>query len=174
MKGVVRSLTIVFFMFAFMGAPLASAQMSFFEFLHNQQIGKAAPDFTLKNLKGEDTNMTKMRDGKNAIIFFWATWCPHCRVALKGLNRDHLEIEQKGIRIILVDVGEESEEVITHARNNQLAMDVLLDSDNSVSEKYGVVGVPTFIFVSQDGKIRGVEHSLPRDYEKLFAAPKKK
>ena len=62
---------------------LARGQFLFFQ---NPNVGKAAPDFTLATLDGDEVNMTQYREGKRAIIFFWATWCPHCRVALKELN----------------------------------------------------------------------------------------
>ena len=55
-------------------------------FMTQTLIGKPAPDFTLDTLSAKQVNMTSYRSGKKAIIFFWATWCPHCRVQLKELN----------------------------------------------------------------------------------------
>ncbi len=156
------------------GSSMASAQMSFFDFLRDQGAGKPAVDFTVKNLKGEDVNMTKYRDGKKAIIFFWATWCPHCRVALRDLNREKASIEAKGIKLVIVDVGEETAEVIAHIKNNKIDLDILLDADNAASDKYGLVGVPTFIFVNQDGLVQEIGHSLPKNYDEILSRSKKK
>ena len=50
----------------------------------------------------------------------------------------------------------------------KLDLDIFLDKDSSLSELYGLIGVPTFYFVDQDGMIRFVDHSMPRNYEDLF------
>jgi len=148
------------------------AQPSFLQFLNNQQIGKAAPDFTLKTLKGESVNMTKYRGGKKAIVFFWATWCPHCRTALKNLNKDYTDIEKKGIKIIIVDLAETTQEVAYYAKKNKIALDIFLDTEGDLAEPYGIIGVPTFYFIDESGIVRAIEHALPANYENLFVKAK--
>ena len=153
--------------------PSHAGAQSFFDFFQNQNIGKAAPDFTLRNLKGEDVNMTKYRDGKKAIIFFWATWCPHCRVALKKSIQDKSEIEKKEIKLILVDLGEEEAEVQSHVKRNNIDLDIFLDKENSLAEPYGLIGVPTFYFINQEGFVQAIEHSLPQNYDELLLKSRK-
>ena len=165
------SLILLLILFA-AGSPYAMGQISFFDLLGSRNIGKAAPDFTLKTIAGKDVNMTRYRDGKKAIIFFWATWCPHCRVALRELNQDRLEIEKKNIKIILVDLGEEVPEVEAYAKKNKIDGDIFLDEDNSLATPYGLVGVPTFYFLSEDGIVRAIEHALPKNYEELLVKSK--
>ena len=46
------------------------------------------------------------RQDKKAILIFWATWCPHCYEDIGAINDSFASIENKGIKIILVDVGE--------------------------------------------------------------------
>ncbi len=144
------------------------AQASFFDFLQDKNINKPAVDFTLRDLKGNDVNMTKYRNGKKAIIFFWATWCPHCRTALKGLTQEKADIEAKNIKIIIVDVGEASDEVREHILKNKINLDVLVDTDSTLAEPYNIEGVPTFYYVDEGGIVRAIEHSLPKNYEQLF------
>src|ERR1700733_4466911 len=68
-------------------------------------IGKPAPDVVLPKSDGASASVIGSRQGKKAILIFWATWCPHCYEELGNIN-DHLaSVEQKGINIILVDVG---------------------------------------------------------------------
>ena len=171
MKIFVRFLLMVCFITITFSVPQAGAQ-SFFDFLTDRNIGKPAPDFTLKNLKGADVNMTKYRDGKKAIIFFWATWCPHCRAALKDLNQHRFDIAKKDIKLILVDLGEGAAEVTDHMKKHKLDMDVFLDTDNSLAEPYGIVGVPTFCFVNNKGIVQAVEHSLVKNYEEILSRSK--
>ncbi len=139
-----------------------------FFFMKNENIGKEVKDFTLGMLNGDQTSLTEFREGTKTIVFFWATWCPHCRTALNDLNKTRGQIEDLGIRIALVDVGESAEIVGQYFRQNNIQMDVFLDQKSDVAEAYGVVGVPSFYFVGEDGIVRDVQHSLPEDLESAF------
>ena len=134
----------------------------------NPGIGQKAKDFTLKTLRAKKINMTKFRAGKSAIIFFWATWCPHCRGQLVELNVKRKEIETKGIKIILVDLGESKEQVRSYIERNKINLEVFLDEDESLSEEYQIEGVPTLVFIDQDGVTKEVKHYLPENYEEIL------
>ena len=154
---------------ALLGVPLgATHAMGQLFFMENSNLGKAAPDFTLDTLKSRNVNMTRYRDGKSAIVFFWATWCPHCREALQGLNNNATRLAEKGIKVILVDIGESSVEVKEHVEKNRVNFDVFLDKDTSLGEPYGIIGVPTFFFLDDKGIVKAVEHSLPDNYEETL------
>ena len=168
MKNRVR--TILLFVFLMMIFSLTRSSYSFGQlfFFENPLIGKQAPDFTLKTLSGKSMNLNQWRKGDPAIIFFWATWCPHCRQQLGELNDQSQQIAQKGIKLILVDLGEEAKKVRSYMEKNQYPFEVFLDQDSSVSEKYGIIGVPTFFFVDKAGIIQAVEHAIPENYDKIF------
>jgi peroxiredoxin len=137
----------------------------------NILIGRPAPDFTLWTLSGAEVNMTQLRDGKPALIFFWATWCPHCRGQLQALAQKHHDIEQKGIKIILVDIAEDPREVGAYLKAHKAALDVFLDQDEGVAGQYHIIGVPTFFFVNKEGIIIAVKHELPDNYQEILLRP---
>ena len=170
MKNTIR-ITLILGLLIFTFRP--SSAMGQFFFLQNENVGKPVKDFTLKTVGGKMLSLSQFRKGQKAIIFFWATWCPHCRRELGGLNKNKETIARKGIQIVLVDVGEEAEDVRHYLQSNNIAMDVFLDKDSSVSESYGIVGVPTFYFVDQEGVVRDVQHTLPENYEEIVSAPLK-
>lgn len=145
----------------------SKAQGQFF-YMENEDIGKPAKDFTLKLVKGGEMSLKDYRDGKKAIIFFWATWCPHCRAQLGNLNRDQEEIEKSGIKIVLVDVGEKEAIVKKYLEQNKIDINVFLDEESKVSDLYGLIGLPTFYYVSEDGAVIDVKHSLPDDLNEVF------
>src|SRR3989338_11690436 len=60
-----------------------------------QLVGRPAPDFTLASVHGPYVNMTEFRGGEPALIFFWATWCPHCRTQLKELTQKRAPLQMK-------------------------------------------------------------------------------
>lgn len=156
---------LLIFPFLILGTPAARAQ---FFFTPNSLVGEAAPDFTMKNLEGEKLSLNQYRDGKSAVIFFWATWCPHCRRALQGLNQNAHEFEDKGIKLILVDLGETAEEVGAYLKKTNMNLNVFLDEDTSLAETYGIIGVPTFLLVNKDGIVKQIDHTLPENYEEIL------
>lgn len=147
---------------------ISSAQ---FYFMENDLVGETAPPFTLPSISGAQVSFEQLREGKKSIIFFWATWCPHCRTALKDLNAKQKEIADKGIKLAIIDLGESKEAVVKHLQKNKITLDVLLDQDSVLGETYGLIGVPTFFFVDAQGIIRAVKHSLPEDLNSMFPAP---
>ena len=163
-----RFLLIVFFInFAFipLAFPMGDAMM-----LQGQYHlkGKPAPDFTLNTSAGEKSSLSAVRQQKRAIIFFWATWCPHCRAELRSLNTRLNELQSQGIEIILVDLAESHSQVENYLKQNNIAVKSFLDEDNAVAEEYGIIGVPTLFFVGADGVVRAVENELPENIEKAF------
>lgn len=165
MKNIVRTtLVIGLLLVAFQPA----RAMGQFFFLENNDVGKPIKDFTLKTLNGPKMSLAEFRGNTPTIVFFWATWCPHCRQELKGLNKRQAELAQKGIKVALVDVGEEDPPVQEYALRNKITMTIFLDADSAVSEDYGIIRVPTFYLVDAQGIIRDVEHVLPDDYETIL------
>ena len=134
----------------------------------NSLIGQLAPDFTLEMISGQEVRMTQFRRGQPAMIFFWATWCPHCRKQLKELTHNRQAIEANGIKIILVDVGESAREVQEYINANNISFDIFLDDNAEVAKEYRLVGVPTFFFVNGEGIIVDVKNVLPDDYQEVL------
>lgn len=169
MKSFIRVSLIAFFMLLIFGPSLSWGQVSFMDFLKDQHIGKSAPDFTLPTLDGKSLNLTKYRDGKQAIIFFWATWCPHCRAELKKLNENIAQIEKQDIKLILVDIGEDKGEVSRYIQQYDIQATIVLDQESSLADPYGIIGVPTFFFINREGIIKAVTHVMPENYQEIFS-----
>ena len=140
--------------------------MGQFFFMENEAIGKPAPDFTLPTVGGTATSFARFR-GPTRPSFFWATWCPHCRRELGNLNQKKEELAQKGIKIALVDIGEDAAVVKQYLQKNKVEMMVFLDKDNAAAESYHLVGVPTFLFVDAQGIVRGLENTASRRIMKI-------
>jgi len=164
-KNFIKVVALVIFMTFLFNPSVARGQ---FFYMENEDIGKPVKDFTLKIAEGEEISLEKYRDGKKAIVFFWATWCPHCRVQLGELSKDQGAIEKKDIKIVLVDVGESEAIVGKYMKKNNINIDVFLDEKSEVSDLYGLIGVPTFFYVGADGIVIDVQHNLPDDLDEVF------
>lgn len=140
----------------------------------NPLVGKTAPDFTLATLANPKENFTKFRDGKNTILFFWATWCPHCRAQLSALQEKAAELKRKEIVVILVDLGEDPKAVRSFIDKKGVKLPVFLDQGGTVAEEYSVVGIPMFFLVDKKGVVRNADYVFPTDYESFFQGGEKK
>lgn len=142
--------------------------------------GKPAPDFTLKNLEGQQVSLANQK-GNVVVIDFWATWCPPCRASLPHLQEvsDNKEYSDEGLKVYAVNLREKPETIKTFMKNNKLSFPVLLD-DGTVADKYGVEGIPTTAIVGRDGKVTNVfvgygpgsAEKLEQAIEKALAEPK--
>jgi cytochrome c biogenesis protein CcmG/thiol:disulfide interchange protein DsbE len=136
--------------------------------LNQPNINQTAPDFTLNTTRAEQVNMTSYRAGKKGIIFFWATWCPHCREAIKDLNAGMNDLKAKGIAIILVDLGESKEQVESYLKKADVTLEVFLDTEESLASPYGIMGVPTLYFVNEEGAVKSMQHGIPKNLDEAF------
>ena len=159
---------ILLFLLVFLVLAPSHAMGQFFMSEH-PLLGQPAPDFTLKTSRQNEESLTQYRKNNSAIIFFWATWCSHCREQLAGLDGKFEELGKKNIKIVLVDVGENAKQVNAYVDAHKIDFDVFLDEQQVVSLEYSIVGVPTFFFINNEGVIQAVEHFLPDNYEEILS-----
>jgi peroxiredoxin len=131
-------------------------------------IGEAAPDVVLGKTDGTSGSVLGSRHGEKAILVFWATWCPHCYEDIGNINDQFASVEQKGIKIILVDVGETKEVVKNYFSQRQMKLVSFVDEDSYLQGAYHLIGVPTLIFIDEKGIVRNTTHEFPSDYENYF------
>jgi len=140
-----------------------------FMFSH-PMLGQPAPDFTLTTVRGNAVNLTAARAGQPAMVFFWATWCPHCRQELRKLYKQLSTIEQKGIRVIIVDIQESAQQVQGYLRRQKINADICLDLTGEVVDRYRVLGIPVYFLIDAQGIIRTVKNTFPNNYSGLLVA----
>ncbi len=131
-------------------------------------VGKKAPDFKLTYHKGGEASLEGLRKDGSAVIFFWATWCPHCREQINQMDAQRSVLEKMGAAVILVDIGESPAVVEKFLAAKKYDINVLLDKDSSVAEAYQVVGVPTIVLIGADGSIRDISNVFPENYAQLL------
>ena len=111
-----------------------------------------APDFRLASLDGAMLGPPDYL-GDVVLVEFWATWCGPCRKQAEYLEELHEEFDGKGVHFLAVDVGEEPETVRRFAESNPFPYPVLLDPEDTVSPRFGVMGLPTVMIVDRQGSI---------------------
>jgi thiol-disulfide isomerase/thioredoxin len=110
---------------------------------------KLAADFELTNLDGETVALADF-EGKSVMINFWATWCPPCLDELP-LIQDYADRYADEFIVLAVNAGEEQAKVAQFVAEYGYDLVFLLDPENIAGNAYRVMGLPTSIFIDEDG-----------------------
>ena len=118
--------------------------------------GAPAPDFTLKNLAGEDFSLSSQK-GKYVVLDFWGSWCSWC---IKGFPKmkAYYEKYKAKVEFIGIDCYDKEDKWRKSVKNNELSWLHVIDDESgdvtkNVSAKYGISGYPTKIILDKDLKI---------------------
>lgn len=125
-------------------------------------------NFTLLDLKNKQFSLSDFK-GKPIILFFWTTWCPYCRKELKQLNTMHAQFLRDGVELVAINVEEPVDKVQKFIGSYPFSFRVLLDTDAEVAQAYGILGVPTYIFINKEGRIVFNNNYFPqKEYKDLL------
>ena len=128
------------------------------------KVGNTAPEFNLKGLDGNSYTLASLREKGHVLLLFWATECVYCYAHLPDYKKAHQEFSDKGLTVAAVNIGGEYDpEVQEYVTDNNIEYLVLSDRMNNLymSEEYHVVGTPTLVLVSPEGKIVFRGHNVP-------------
>ncbi|MFZ2288726.1 MAG: TlpA disulfide reductase family protein [Halopseudomonas yangmingensis] len=118
------------------------------------QRSQQLPDFTLQDLQGAPVSL-RGDFSQPLVINLWASWCPPCRREMPVLAEAQQRYPQ--VDILLVNQGEQAEEVRRYLQREGLALDnLLLDQSNRLGEFAGSRMLPTTLFFSADGRLVNV------------------
>jgi cytochrome c biogenesis protein CcmG, thiol:disulfide interchange protein DsbE len=113
-----------------------------------------APDFTLKDLANRPVSL-KHLEGKAVFLNFWATWCVPCRQEMPTMEKLHRELQKEGLEVVAINFRESKAEVQKFVDELGLTFTVLLDTEGTVSEQYGVWSLPLSYFINRKGEFAG-------------------
>ena len=121
-------------------------------YVQTPNLPDQAPDWKLKDLKGEMVSLKDFR-GKTVVLNFWATWCGPCKMEIPTFSdfaKENPDIPVLGIAV------DGSPEFLRRA-SKKLKIDYpVLVADAKVQENYKVNNLPTTVIVGPEGKIKDV------------------
>lgn len=122
--------------------------------LHN---GDPAPAFSLGRLEGGGVSLHEDLDGQVVAIRFWADWCPYCKTEMQELEPIYQELKGQGLTILAINVAQEPRvaRAFLDGLDVPISYPVLLDPEAEVTNRYGVIGLPTTFLVDREGRIQG-------------------
>jgi peroxiredoxin len=128
--------------------------------------------FKLKDQNNNTVDFSELK-GKPFILFFWTTWCPYCREAIKSLQVNYEKYQKEGIVVLPVNVGESLSRVSSFIDNRKITFKVVLDQDTLLAKQFDVMGIPTYILIDGSGKLRYRDNEFPHNEYKNIISEKK-
>lgn len=117
-----------------------------------QAAGVDAPDFTLKDIKGNDFSLSSLR-GKYVVLDFWGSWCIWCIKGMPQMKEYYNKYAGK-FEILGVDCNDTEAKWKAAVEKHQLPwLHVYNPRGSEVLDKYAIQGFPTKIIVGPNGKI---------------------
>ena len=104
--------------------------------------------------------------GQPIIVNFWASWCAPCLDEMPALQASYESHNEDGLIILGVNQTHMDDLEMARGFANQLALDfpMLRDDDGKVSDDlYRVLGLPTSVFVSREGRVEYVQIGVMTD-----------
>ena len=121
-----------------------------------------APNFTLQDLQGSSVSLEQFR-GKVVLVNFWATWCGPCEVEMPWFIEFQEKYGARGFTMVGLAMDEEGRKVVApwiekkrfDVNGAQVPVNypILLGNDKVADQFGGLIGLPTSLLISRDGKI---------------------
>jgi len=120
------------------------------------------PDVTFKDLQGKDVALSSFK-GKVVVVNFWATWCEPCRVEIPWMIDFQQKLGDKGFTLLGVAMDDEGKSVVepfvqktqfdVDGHNMTMNYPIVLGNDDLAAKFGGLIGLPTSVVISRDGKV---------------------
>ena len=119
-------------------------------------VSGSAPNIRATMLNGENFNLYQDKNKDNSrpiLVHFWASWCPVCK-----LEQSNIENISKKYSVITVAMQSgDNNEVLQFLKDEKLSFNVINDEQGTLSQAYGIKGVPVSFIINKENKIEFVE-----------------
>ena len=137
-----------------MPGPLVAQEPELSHALARLEPPVTAPGFRLADMDGETHALGDYR-GKVILLNFWATWCPPCRHEMPAMERLYQRFRDRGFVVLAVNQWEDPDLVFAYTGDLNVfpGFPILFDPQSSVSQEYGVKGLPTSFVIDREGRL---------------------
>ena len=146
---------ILFFFEHFTEAPISITDVQVEENFDQRKsaVGYLAPDFSLRNLKGNYESLDSFR-GQVVVLNFWATWCAPCRVEMPSFEKLYRRYRSEGVTVLAVTLDKNSDHKIKYFVDEYgLSFPVLIDEKGEVERLYPSMTIPFTYVIDHEGRV---------------------
>jgi len=133
----------------------------------------------LKTLDGKSVSLASHK-GKNIVVLdFWATWSKPSVNAMPITEKVAQEYKSKGVVLYAVNQKETAAKIRPFLAKHKFKVNVLLDPNKAVGNKYGANDIPLLVLIDKDGTVQKIkvgsnnlEQVLKQSLDALLAGKK--
>lgn len=115
--------------------------------------GDIAPDFQLKDTKGNSVTLSELR-GRVVMVNFWATWCPPCIEEMPSMERLYKLMADEDFVMLAINTEKDGRLAVSaFLKKNPYNFTILYDGQGAVQQQYGVYKFPESFIVGKDGSV---------------------
>jgi peroxiredoxin len=116
-------------------------------------VGYFAPNFKLRNIKGNYESLDSYRGGV-VVLNFWATWCAPCRIEMPSFEKLYRRYRSEGVTVLAITLDKNSENKIkSFVDEYGLSFPILLDEKGQVERLYPSMTIPFTYIIDRQGRI---------------------
>jgi cytochrome c biogenesis protein CcmG/thiol:disulfide interchange protein DsbE len=123
-------------------------------------LGRAAPDFALRDLDGHDVRLADFR-GRPLLVYFWASWCLPCRTEFPLLKQALLDHAGERLAVVGVVFKDSAANAGQFMSAQGASWPALVDPGGATAAAYSVFAPPTTFYVDAGGIVRAVSFGPP-------------
>ncbi len=126
-------------------------------------VGKEAPYFKLKTIKGNDFTLENITNKKYIILDFWGSWCGACVMGFPKM-KEYYQKYKKQIEIVGIDCRDTQEKWEKAVADHKLPW--IHVKNNKTNADYAVKGYPTKFILDENHKIVEIFRGEGEDFYK--------
>lgn len=115
--------------------------------------GQPAHALKLKSMDGKEVDLEKLK-GQWVFVHFWASWCGPCKKEMPTIQAISTKKSLAKLKILLVNTAESEDTVFSFLSIAAPDLDVFLDTDGAVTEKWQPHGLPATFLVDPEGRMQ--------------------
>jgi peroxiredoxin len=153
--GVIFVGAILFFLEHFAEAPITVADVKTERKFEQKKsaVGYLAPDFNLRNLKGNYQSLESF-SGQVVVLNFWATWCVPCRVEMPSFEKLYRRYRSEGVVVLAVTLDKNSKQKVeSFVDEYGISFPILLDEEGKVERLYPSMTIPFTYVIDREGRV---------------------
>jgi peroxiredoxin len=136
-------------------------------------VGDRAPEIALPGVDGQVHSLQESA-GRKRVLVTWASWCG-CRHELGAWRDVQDELGSAGLSIFSVALDNSPDDARPWVEAAQPNYPVVVDSAHVTAERYGIVNVPSTVWIDEDGQVVKPPTISPgddqfRDFTKIDSA----